>query len=56
MVEIHPLTLDDVWLRDTGPTFVISKDYKEVRGVNWIFNKFGSGAPLEVWKEDATVR
>ncbi len=50
------MLIDDAWLRDTGPTFVISADRREVRGVDWKFNKYGSGAPRETWKEDAEVR
>ena len=31
---------DDAWVRDTGPSFVVSKD-RHVRGVNWEFNAWG---------------
>ncbi len=54
-VDVRPTVIDDAWLRDIGPTFVISADRREVRGVNWKFNKYGSGAPQDCWKEDAEV-
>lgn len=39
-VEIVHLPLDDIWLRDTAPTFVIN-DQKDIAGVNWQFNAWG---------------
>ena len=54
-VEVHPLSCDDGWLRDIGPTFVISQDRKEIRGIDWILNGWGEIEPLEDYKQDATV-
>ncbi len=31
---------DDAWVRDTGPSFVVNKDW-DVRGINWEFNAWG---------------
>lgn len=40
-VEICPLPCDDVWLRDSGPTFVVNDDRSEINGVCWNFNAWG---------------
>jgi agmatine deiminase len=31
----------DVWIRDYGPTFLLSKDNKELGMINWTFNAWG---------------
>ena len=54
-VEIYPLSCDDGWLRDMGPTFVISQDRKEIRGIDWVFNAWGEIVPVDDYKHDATV-
>ena len=54
-VEIYPLTCNNGWLRDMGPTFVISQDRKEIRGIDWVFNGWGEIVPVNQYKQDATV-
>ncbi|AFQ45006.1 agmatine deiminase family protein [Desulfosporosinus meridiei] len=39
-VEILSVEHNDAWLRDNGPTFVISED-GDIAGVNWRFNAWG---------------
>ena len=39
-VAIMPAPIDDSWMRDIGPTFVVS-DGGEVAGVSWEFNAWG---------------
>jgi agmatine deiminase len=38
-VRLHRVPHDDVWLRDSGPIFVASRD--RLRLLNWIFNGWG---------------
>ncbi|MFB9767702.1 agmatine/peptidylarginine deiminase [Nocardioides kongjuensis] len=41
-VEILEAPLDEFWMRDVGPTFVLDADRPEVLGaVDWIFNGWG---------------
>ena len=40
-IEIHVAPLDDFWMRDIGPTFVIDEDTGSLAGVDWIFNAWG---------------
>lgn len=40
-MEVCPLPCDDLWLRDSGPTFVVNEDRSEVNGVCWNFNAWG---------------
>jgi agmatine deiminase len=39
-VSLKTMNYDDVWIRDTGPTFLINKK-KELGGVDWKFNCYG---------------
>ncbi|WP_117168174.1 agmatine deiminase family protein [Paraliobacillus sediminis] len=39
-IELLAIEHDDAWLRDNGPTFVVS-EAGEVAGINWIFNAWG---------------
>jgi agmatine deiminase len=43
-VEIVPMPLDDSWLRDTGPTFLVNAD-GAVAGADWRFNAWGDKFP-----------
>ncbi|WP_059008375.1 agmatine deiminase family protein [Streptomyces specialis] len=54
-VEILVTELDDAWLRDTGPTFVVS-DGPEPRlaAVDWVFNGWGA-QEWATWDADALV-
>src|SRR6185437_8629895 len=40
-VEVSPLDYDDIWVRDTGPTFVVSDQPQTLRSVQWRFNAWG---------------
>ena len=42
-IEIVERTLDDFWMRDTGPTFV-HDEAGGLAAVDWIFNGWGGGA------------
>lgn len=44
--EILELDHNDSWMRDSGPTFVVSEK-GEVWGINWIFNAWGGKYPSE---------
>jgi agmatine deiminase len=39
-IEIITLPIDDIWLRDTGPTFVIN-NHGQLAGIDWQFNAWG---------------
>jgi agmatine deiminase len=39
-VRVVEMSNDDAWMRDIGPTFVVS-DQGDVRGVDWEFNAWG---------------
>jgi agmatine deiminase len=39
-VRIVEIPSNDAWMRDCGPTFVVS-DRGEVRGIDWDFNAWG---------------
>lgn len=51
-VEILPMEIDDAWLRDSGPTFVVNND-GETAGVDWQFNAWGGKYPP--WDKDDAV-
>lgn len=39
-VDLVPMALDDSWLRDTGPTFLLNAQH-ELAGIDWIHNAWG---------------
>lgn len=39
-IRVVEMSYDDVWIRDTGPTFLIN-DSGDTRAVNWNFNAWG---------------
>ena len=39
-VEVCYLDYSESWLRDTGPTFVVSRDGRSICGVNWVFKGY----------------
>ena len=45
-VKITRAEIDDGWLRDTGPTFVINKS-GDIAGVSWVFNGWGGRYPSD---------
>lgn len=55
---VHPIDiviedLDDAWMRDIGPTFVLGPQ-GQLGGVDWIFNGWGA-QPWARWERDARV-
>ncbi|MEM7020028.1 MAG: agmatine deiminase family protein [Pseudomonadota bacterium] len=40
-IEVLPLPIDDAWMRDSGPTFVINRSTQEKIGIAWQFNGWG---------------
>jgi agmatine deiminase len=40
-IDIVEAPLDDFWMRDMGPTFVIDDATGELAGVDWVFNAWG---------------
>jgi len=40
-VTIHPTTTNDCWIRDFGPTFLLTKDGSELGAVDWTYNAWG---------------
>ena len=54
-VEIVETPLDEFWMRDVGPTFVIDDERPDVLGaVDWIFNGWGAPAWAQ-WEASALV-
>lgn len=39
-VTVLPIPVDDIWIRDTGPTFLINREH-ELAGTTWRFNAWG---------------
>ena len=52
-VELIVASLDDGWLRDTGPSFV-KNSAGELAGVNWVFNGWGN-TKWAIWSKDQHV-
>ena len=50
--EVVECPMDDSWLRDSGPTFVVNDKNGEVGGVAWQFNAWGNKYPC---KDDIAV-
>ncbi len=54
-IEQVPMPLDDSWMRDSGPTFVLDDERPGVLGaVDWRFNAWGAQPGAE-WARDALV-
>ena len=55
-VQVLPTALDDSWLRDTGPTFVLD-DSGRLAGVDWQYNSYGNkeGFAAVAFRHDVTV-
>jgi agmatine deiminase len=55
-VRVVELSSNDAWMRDVGPTFVVS-DRGGVRGVDWMFNAWGGldGGLYFPWDRDDAV-
>ncbi len=52
-VELHLAQLDDAWMRDIGPSFVVGDDGR-LGAVDWVFNGWG-GQAWASWAHDARV-
>ncbi len=44
-VEVFEVPLDDAWMRDVGPTFVLDTESGMLGAVDWVFNGWGGQAP-----------
>lgn len=58
-VTLHVAALDDAWVRDSGPTFVVRDDPAAASGrrlgaVGWVFNGWG-GQEWASWDNDALL-
>ncbi|MBO1767985.1 agmatine deiminase family protein [Allobranchiibius sp. GilTou38] len=53
-VELHETGLDDAWMRDMGPSFVLSADGARLGAVDWIFNGWGAQSWAS-WECDAQI-
>jgi agmatine deiminase len=55
-IRVVEMSSDDSWMRDVGPTFVVSRR-GEVRGVDWTFNAWGglNGGVYFPWDQDDLV-
>ena len=57
-VELFEAPLDDAWMRDIGPSFVIGEPGTEVAGrlgaVDWVFNGWGA-QQWATWEHDAKI-
>lgn len=53
-VEVLEAPLDDFWMRDIGPTFVVDDETGEVGAVDWVFNGWGANA-WSTWTRDAEI-
>jgi agmatine deiminase len=52
-ITVHPVPLDDAWLRDSGPTFIHQED-GSVEAVDWIFNGWGAQS-WAAWGKDERI-
>ncbi|WP_426996745.1 agmatine deiminase family protein [Pseudarthrobacter sp. N5] len=54
-IELVEAPLDDAWMRDIGPTFVVNDDDGgRLGGVDWVFNGWGQ-QDWASWGKDSTV-
>jgi agmatine deiminase len=53
-VELVVTDLDDAWMRDIGPSFVVSGDGARLGAVDWVFNGWGA-QEWASWEHDARV-
>jgi agmatine deiminase len=53
-IEVHVRDIDDAWIRDSGPTFVVDHDRGELGAVTWSFNGWGQ-QEWASWEHDATL-
>jgi len=55
-IAVHVVAHDDCWMRDVGPTYLVSAQ-PQLRGVHWRFNAWGGleGGLYHPWDRDARV-
>ena len=53
-IDLIPVALNDAWLRDIGPTFVIEDD--ALVAIDWQFNGWGQNTEFEWDDDDAIAR
>ena len=53
-IDVIPVTLNDAWLRDIGPTFVLEND--ALVAIDWQFNGWGQNTEFEWSDDDAIAR
>lgn len=54
-VELRVRPIDDAWIRDSGPTFLISDDHPgQLGAVTWTFNGWGQQEWAQ-WEQDSTL-
>jgi len=46
-ITIHDTATNDCWIRDFGPTFLLSEDRKKLGATRWRFNAWGNKYPHE---------
>ncbi len=54
-INVEPAPIDDGWLRDNGPSFVINPDGR-LAGVSWGFNGWGCKAGIPFERDQAVSR
>lgn len=52
-IDVVTAPLDDAWMRDIGPTFVVEED-GSLAAVDWVFNGWGAQS-WAVWEHDARI-
>ncbi len=52
-IDLVERDLDDAWMRDIGPTFVVS-DEGELAAVDWVFNGWGA-QDWATWEHDSKI-
>lgn len=53
VIDVVDAPLDDAWMRDIGPTFVLGGD-GELGAVDWVFNGWGA-TPWSTWERDSDI-
>lgn len=53
-IDVLEVPLDEYWLRDSGPTFVVGEDGR-LGAVDWIFNGWGANDDWTSWEREQRV-
>jgi len=53
-IDVLEAPLDDFWMRDIGPTFVVDDETGERGAVDWVFNGWGANS-WSTWTRDAEI-